>query len=73
MTPPVWSKGAKMTLSSSLHVVVPGVGHNTVILGCVEALMADFVRQGRVGGLKLPCGSNLTRPPFFTSFASPVP
>jgi pimeloyl-ACP methyl ester carboxylesterase len=73
VTPPSWGEEAKKTLSNSLHVVVPGVGHNTVVLGCVQSLMADFVKQGSVEGLKPQCGSDLTRPPFFTSFAGPVP
>lgn len=73
VTPPSWGEEAKKTLSNSLHVVVPGVGHNTVVLGCVQALMADFVKQGSLEGLKSPCGADLTRPPFFTSFAGPVP
>ncbi|WP_224245015.1 alpha/beta hydrolase [Hyalangium gracile] len=73
VTPPVWGEEAKKTLSRSLHVVVPGVGHNTMVLGCIQALMADFVTKGSVDGLKPGCGSDLTRPPFFTSFAGPVP
>jgi pimeloyl-ACP methyl ester carboxylesterase len=73
VTPPRWGEEAKKTLSNSLHVVVPGVGHNTMTLGCVQALVADFVTTGSVEGLKLHCGSGLGRPPFFTSFAGPVP
>jgi pimeloyl-ACP methyl ester carboxylesterase len=73
VTPPSWGEEAKKTLSNSLHVVVPGVGHNTVVLGCVQSLMADFVKQGSLEGLKPACGSELARPPFFTSFAGPVP
>jgi pimeloyl-ACP methyl ester carboxylesterase len=73
VTPPSWGEEAKKTLGNSLHVVVPGVGHNTVVLGCVQSLMADFVKQGSLEGLKPACGSDLTRPPFFTSFAGPVP
>ncbi|MFL5346560.1 MAG: alpha/beta hydrolase [Hyalangium sp.] len=73
VTPPSWGEEAKKTLSHSMHVVVPGVGHNTMVLGCVQALMADFVTRGTVEGLKSACGSDLTRPPFFTSFAGPVP
>lgn len=73
VTPPSWGEEAKKTLSRSLHVVVPGVGHNTAVLGCVQSLMADFVKQGTVDGLKSPCASELARPPFFTSFAGPVP
>jgi pimeloyl-ACP methyl ester carboxylesterase len=73
VTPPQWGEEAKKTLSNSMHVVVPGVGHNTMGLGCVQALMADFVTKGSVEGLKPACGTDLTRPPFFTSFAGPVP
>ncbi|ADO68827.1 alpha/beta hydrolase [Stigmatella aurantiaca] len=73
VTPPSWAEEAKKTLSHSLHVVVPGVGHNTMALGCIQTLMADFVKQGSLEGLKPECGAALTRPPFFTSFAGPVP
>ncbi|MDY7232266.1 alpha/beta hydrolase [Hyalangium rubrum] len=73
VTPPAWGDEAKKTLPNSLHVVVPGVGHNTMGLGCIQSLMADFVKQGSVEGLKSECGPELTRPPFFTSFAGPVP
>ena len=33
--------------------------------------MADFVTRGSVEGLTPDCGSDLKRPPFFTSFAAP--
>jgi pimeloyl-ACP methyl ester carboxylesterase len=73
VTPPSWGEEAKKTLSQSLHVVVPGVGHNTAGVGCIQSLMADFVKQGSLEGLRSTCGPELTRPPFFTSFAGPVP
>nr|WP_224362391.1 alpha/beta hydrolase [Hyalangium versicolor] len=73
VTPPSWGEEAKKTLSNSMHVVVPGVGHNTMVLGCVQALMADFVTKGSLEGLKPGCSTDLTRPPFFISFAGPVP
>lgn len=73
VTPPSWGEEAKKTLSNSLHVVVPGVGHNTMVLGCIQGLVADFVTKGNVEGLKPECGPDLARPPFFTSFAGPVP
>jgi pimeloyl-ACP methyl ester carboxylesterase len=73
ITPPTWGEEAKKTLSNSMHVVVPGVGHNTAGLGCVQSLMAEFVKQGSLEGLKPSCGPELARPPFFTSFAGPVP
>jgi pimeloyl-ACP methyl ester carboxylesterase len=73
VTPPSWAEDAKQTLSRSLHVVVPGVGHNTFGVGCVRTLMADFLAKGAVEGLKPTCGEGLARPPFITSFAGSVP
>ncbi|MFY0571851.1 alpha/beta hydrolase [Archangium lansingense] len=73
VTPPSWAEDAKQTLTHSLHVTLPGVGHGTSSIGCARALMADFVARGSVEGLAPKCGEGLKRPPFFTSFAGPVP
>jgi pimeloyl-ACP methyl ester carboxylesterase len=74
VTPPSWAEDAKRTLTHSLHVVLPGVGHGTSTVGCARSLMADFVARGSVEGLDpSKCGAGLKRPPFFTSFAGPVP
>jgi len=73
VTPPSWAEDAKKTLTHSLHVVLPGVGHGTSSIGCARALMADFVQRGTLEGLESKCGQGLVRPPFFTSFAGPVP
>jgi len=73
VTPPSWAEDARRTLSRSLHVVVPGVGHNTLGADCALSLMQQLVASGAVEGLKPACGANLTRPPVFTSFAGPVP
>jgi pimeloyl-ACP methyl ester carboxylesterase len=73
VTPPAWGEEAKRTLSKSLHVVVPGLGHNTVGADCARTLMAEVLAQGSVEGLTPDCGAGLKRPPFFTSFAGPVP
>ncbi|WP_370451639.1 alpha/beta hydrolase [Corallococcus sp. CA031C] len=73
VTPPPWGEEAKRTLSHSLHVVVPGLGHNTVGADCARSLMAEVLTRGSVEGLTPDCGKGLKRPPFFTSFAGPVP
>lgn len=73
VTPPAWAEEAKRTLSRSLHVVVPGVGHNTLGADCARSLMAELLERGGVEGLTPSCGPSLARPPFFTSFAGPVP
>jgi len=73
VTPPSWAEEAKRTLKNGLHVVVPGVGHNTLGAECARSLMGALLDQGGVEGLKPTCGASLSRPPFFTSFAGPVP
>jgi fermentation-respiration switch protein FrsA (DUF1100 family) len=75
VTPPSWGEEAARHLPHSLHVTVPGVGHNTLGAGCVRSLMADFIARGSVTGLSPTCGADagLARPPFFTSFAGPTP
>lgn len=73
VTPPQWAEEAKRTLPNGLHVVVPGVGHNTLGADCARSLMLELLATGSVDGLKPACSASLTRPPFFTSFAGPVP
>ncbi len=73
VTPPSWGEEAKRHLPHSLHVTVPGVGHNTLGMGCVRSVMADFLARGSVEGLTPTCERAGSRPPFFTSFAGPTP
>ncbi|MBF5041509.1 alpha/beta hydrolase [Aggregicoccus sp. 17bor-14] len=73
VTPPSWGEEAARHLPHSLHVTVPGVGHNTLVMGCARSLMADFIVKGSVEGLQPRCDPSLGRPPFFTSFAGPTP
>jgi pimeloyl-ACP methyl ester carboxylesterase len=73
VTPPRWGERVAETLSSSLHVSVPGVGHGTWNRGCVPRMMADFIDAASVDGLDSSCVEDLHRPPFFVSFAGPPP
>src|SRR5690606_1660628 len=59
VTPPSWGEVAKKTLPNSLHLVVDGVSHNTMSVGCVRRSMADFVERGSVQGLDDSCGKGL--------------
>jgi len=72
VTPPRWGDLAAETLSSSLHLVAPGAGHNVGPSGCMPRVMADFVEAGTVEGLDAGCVENITRPPFFIDFAGPT-
>ena len=57
-----------------MHLVLPGVGHGTMGVGCVREAMTRLVEGGSTAGLDVKaCEKGLTRPPFFTSFAGPTP
>ncbi len=45
VTPPRHAEAAKATLSRSVHLVVPGVGHGASYLGCMPRLIAEFVER----------------------------
>ena len=72
-TPPRWADIAKGTLTKSLHLIVPGVGHGATAEGCVPQLIAQFIDKASVQGLDASCLAPLRRPPFFISFAGPPP
>ncbi|MDP6026219.1 MAG: alpha/beta hydrolase [Pseudomonadales bacterium] len=72
VTPPKYGWEASATLSNSEHIVVPGVGHGTMLQGCVPDLLEDFIINRSAKTAKLGCVSDLSRPPFFTSFAGPT-
>jgi pimeloyl-ACP methyl ester carboxylesterase len=71
VTPPTWGEHVKQTLPNSLHVVVPGAGHITLMRGCVRDLVGAFLDSASVAGLDASCVRGLTRPPFFTSYTGP--
>lgn len=72
-TPPVWAEVAGRTLTRSVHVVVPGVGHGATSQGCVPELIDRFLTHGDPAALDTSCVARARRPPFFVSFAGPVP
>ncbi len=72
VTPPKYAFEAMQTLSRSEHIIVPGVGHGTMLQGCIPELMSDFLNDSDPHGISSGCVSDLERPPFFTSFAGPV-
>jgi len=73
VTPPSWGEHVKQTLPNSLHVVVPGAGHITIMRGCVRDLVGEFLDRASVDGLDASCVRSLRRPPFFTSYTGPGP
>jgi pimeloyl-ACP methyl ester carboxylesterase len=71
VTPPSWGDHVGKTLPNSLHVVVPGAGHITLMRGCVRDLVGQFLDRGSAAGLDASCVKTLSRPPFFTSYTGP--
>ena len=69
VTPPKYAWSAAATLSNYEHIVVPGVGHGTSMQGCVPGILEKFFDSANPKGLNIGCVSDLSRPPFFTSFA----
>ncbi len=69
VTPPKYAWNAAETLSNHEHIVVPGVGHGTSLQGCVPDILEAFFESANPKGLNIGCVSDLSRPPFFTSFA----
>lgn len=71
VTPPRWGRLVAEHLSNSLHVVVPGAAHGTIIYGCVQQMMEQFIDEASVVGLDPTCVESLERPMFFRSFTGP--
>ena len=72
ITPPKYAWQASLTLNNSEHVVIPGVGHGSVIAGCMPDVVSDFFNDPNPRTIKASCSVNLQRPPFFTSLAGPL-
>lgn len=68
ITPPAYAIEAMQTLSNSMHIIVPGVGHSAVFAGCMPDLVVDFIETADPKSLDDACTADLKRPPFFTRF-----
>ena len=73
ITPPVYAMEAAQTLSRSVQVIVPGVGHGATFHGCMPDVMERFLDKPLPEKLDTSCVATLRRPPFFTSFAGTAP
>jgi pimeloyl-ACP methyl ester carboxylesterase len=73
VTPPSNGDEAAKTLTNSLHLIVPGQGHNVIYRGCIPKIAADFVESGSLQGLNTACSQDIRPMPFFLNFSGPVP
>ena len=51
-------------LENSLHLVVNDGGHWDFTLGCIPALLEQFLAEGSIRGLNPECGAEVERSPF---------
>jgi pimeloyl-ACP methyl ester carboxylesterase len=72
ITPPKYGWEAAATLSNSEHIVVRGVGHGTLVTGCMPDVINDFLTGLDLTSINISCTSNISRPAFFTSYAGAV-
>lgn len=55
VTPPRWGEAALETLGNGTHVVVPGVGHNTLVQDCAREQVREFIEGGNTAAIKTDC------------------
>jgi pimeloyl-ACP methyl ester carboxylesterase len=71
VTPPRWGRMVAEHLPKSRHIVVPGAAHGTIMYGCVQRLMTQFINEASVADLDPACVEDLERPLFFRSYTGP--
>ena len=73
VTPPAYGDRAARTLTNSMHIVAPGMGHNVIYRGCIPRIAADFIEAGKLHGLDTACIQEIQPMPFFANFSGPIP
>jgi pimeloyl-ACP methyl ester carboxylesterase len=73
VTPPANTDDAGRTLSNSLSIIVPGMGHAVLMRGCLPKLAADFVASGTTRGLDPACVNQSQPQPFYLNFSGTHP
>lgn len=71
VTPPRWAELAAETLPSSIHVIVPNVGHGTMLVDCIDEQIAEFIATADPSSVDGSCVEDIVRPFFFIDFAGP--
>ena len=73
VTPPQNGELAAQTLTNSLHLSVPGMGHINIFRGCIPSIAQDFIETGSIAGLDISCVQKIAPMPFFINFSGPTP
>ena len=73
VTPPVYGDLALSMLRNATHLVVSGMGHNTIHQPCISDIVTAFYQSGKPEALDTTCASTLKRPPFILSATGTAP
>jgi pimeloyl-ACP methyl ester carboxylesterase len=73
VTPPYKGDQTARHLPNSLHLVLPGQGHNVIFRGCIPNIASAFIHSGSTESLNIECVDEIQPLPFFISFAGPSP
>jgi pimeloyl-ACP methyl ester carboxylesterase len=73
ITPPQYAEQVAAHLSNSRHIILPGYGHDVSLIGCMPAVITNFIADGSLTNLDVSCVDEITPPPFFVSPTGPRP
>lgn len=73
VTPPSRARAAQKTLTRSVVVTAPGLGHNVVFERCVVDIVRRFLDAGTTAGLDTSCAAKLGPFPAFLDAMGPPP
>lgn len=73
ITPPANAEEVAKTLSNSLTVVMPGMGHGVFGRGCAPSLVAKFIESASVKNLDVSCMQKFKPQPFFINYSATTP
>lgn len=73
VTPPSYAAEVAETLPNSLHINLPKFGHGVLAAGCMPTVVTMFIEAGTTAGLDTSCLETAVPPPFFVTFAGPLP
>jgi pimeloyl-ACP methyl ester carboxylesterase len=73
VTPPANGEQIAKMLSNSRHLILPGMGHNNFYVGCLPAILDQFISSASVANLDTSCVTSIHPQPFFLSPVGPNP
>lgn len=73
ITPPHYAAQVARGLNNSLHLILPGFGHDVMLPGCMPSVITAFIQAGTLQDLQTNCVQEIVPPAFFVSPAGPKP